>query len=192
MDAAGIADPGGVAGWATAQDRMRAAINAILYLLRAGRPRAYSVAIQDRDGTGLVLGKIRQRFPCLELIWADGCYNAWQVDAALAKVQRAHMETAKRSDDTKGFVVMPRRWAVERMFFWFGRNRRLAKDFENAREPWSLSEPSLSSSCLQAAFASVGRKLNKPPAGDARSRTSANRIVKGPSPECPTMTRLRS
>jgi putative transposase len=41
------------------------------------------------------------------------------------------METAKRSDDTKGFVVMPRRWVVERLFFWFGRNRRLAKDFEN-------------------------------------------------------------
>jgi hypothetical protein len=57
----------------------------------------------------LVLGKIRQRFPWLELIWADGGYNAWQVNAALAKVQRPHIETAQRSDDTKGFDVMPRR-----------------------------------------------------------------------------------
>jgi hypothetical protein len=44
--------------------------------------------IQDRDGAGLVLDKIRRRFPWLELIWADGGYNAWQVDAAVAKVPR--------------------------------------------------------------------------------------------------------
>jgi hypothetical protein len=39
----------------------------------------HSAAIQDRDGAGLVLDKIRRRFPWLELIWADGGYNAWQV-----------------------------------------------------------------------------------------------------------------
>jgi transposase len=33
--------------------------------------------------------------------------------------------------DMKGFVVLPRRWVVERLFSWFGRNRRLAKDYEN-------------------------------------------------------------
>ena len=41
------------------------------------------------------------------------------------------MEIVKRSDDMKGFVVLPRRWVVERTFSWFGRNRRRAKDFEN-------------------------------------------------------------
>ena len=42
---------------------------------------------------------------------------------------------AKRRDDNmKGFVVLPRRWVVERTFSWFGRNRRLAKDFENLAE----------------------------------------------------------
>jgi len=44
------------------------------------------------------------------------------------------MEIVKRSDDIKGFVVLPRRWVVERTFSWFGRNRRLAKDFENLTE----------------------------------------------------------
>ena len=44
------------------------------------------------------------------------------------------MEIVKRSDDVKGFVVLPRRWVVERTFSWFGRNRRLAKDFENLAE----------------------------------------------------------
>jgi transposase len=79
-----------------------------------------------------VLDKIRRRFPWLELIWADGGYNAWQ--AAAAKVPLLRMEIVKRSDDMKGFVVLPRRWVVERTFSWFGRNRRLAKDFENLAE----------------------------------------------------------
>ena len=74
----------------------------------------HSAAIQDRDGAGLVLDKIRRRFPWLELIWADGGYNAWQVDAAVAKVPPLRMEIVKRSDDMKGFVVLPRRWFVER------------------------------------------------------------------------------
>src|SRR5215469_9351543 len=88
-------------------------------------------AIQDRDGAGLVLDRIRRRFPWLELIWADGGYNAWQVDAASAKVPRLRLQIVKRSDDVNGFVVLPRRWVVERTFSWFGRKRRLAKDFEN-------------------------------------------------------------
>ncbi len=94
----------------------------------------HSAAIQDRDGAVLVLDKIRRRFPWLELIWADGGYNAWQVDAAVAKVPPLRMEIVKRSDDMKGFVVLPRRWVVERTFSWFGRNRRLARDFENLAE----------------------------------------------------------
>ena len=82
----------------------------------------------------MVLDKIRRRFPWLELIWADGGYNAWQVDAAVAKVTPLRLAIVKRSDDAKGFVVLPRRWVVERTFSWFGSNRRLAKDFENLAE----------------------------------------------------------
>jgi transposase len=52
-------------------------------------------------------------------------------DAAVAKVPRLRLAIVKRSDDMKGFVVPPRRWVVERTFSWFGRNRRLARDFEN-------------------------------------------------------------
>jgi transposase len=44
------------------------------------------------------------------------------------------MEIVKRSDEMKGFVVLPRRWVVERNLSWFGRNRLLAKDFENLAE----------------------------------------------------------
>jgi transposase len=94
----------------------------------------HSAAIQDRDRAGLVLDKTRRRFPWLDLIWADGGYNAWQVDAAVGKVPPLRLEIVKRRDDRKGFVVLPRRWVVERTFSWFGRNRRLAKDFESLAE----------------------------------------------------------
>ena len=69
----------------------------------------HSAAVQDRDGAGLVLDKIRRRFPWLELIWADGGYNARQVAAAVANVPVLRMEIVKRSDDMNGFVVLPRR-----------------------------------------------------------------------------------
>ena len=91
----------------------------------------HSAGIQDRDGAALVLDKIRNRFPWLELVWADAGYNAHQVKDAVAAVPTLRMEIVKRTDDMNGFVVLPRRWVVERTFSWFGRNRRLAKDWEN-------------------------------------------------------------
>jgi transposase len=94
----------------------------------------HSAGIQDRDGAALVLNKIRESFPGLELVWADGGYNAHQVRAVAAANQGLRIEIVKRSDDVKGFVVLPRRWVVERTFSWFGRNRRLAKDYENLAE----------------------------------------------------------
>ena len=91
----------------------------------------HSAGIQDRDGAGLVLDKVGARFPWLELVWADSGYHARQVAAAVAKVPVLRLEIVKRTDDMSGFVVLRRRWVIERTFSWFGRNRRLAKDFEN-------------------------------------------------------------
>lgn len=91
----------------------------------------HSAGIQDRDGAAVVFNKIRQRFNWLELVWADGGYNAHQVADAAAKVPGLRVQIVKRSDDMKGFVVLPRRWVVERTFSWLGRNRRLNKDYEN-------------------------------------------------------------
>ena len=91
----------------------------------------HSAGVQDRDGAALVLDKIHNSFPWLDLVWADSGYNAHQVNAAVAMVPSLRIEIVKRTDDAKGFVVLPRRWVVERTFSWFGRNRRLAKDWEN-------------------------------------------------------------
>lgn len=69
----------------------------------------HSAGVQDRDGAAFVLDKIRNSFPWLELLWADSGYNAHQVDAAVAKVPSLRIEIVKRSDDMKGFVLLPRR-----------------------------------------------------------------------------------
>ena len=91
----------------------------------------HSAGMQDRDGAALVLHRIRQRFPWLELVWADAGYDARQTHAAAAANYPLRLEIVRRRPDAEGFEVLPRRWVVERTFSWFGRNRRLAKDYEN-------------------------------------------------------------
>lgn len=68
----------------------------------------------------------------LRLIWADGGYAGKLIDWAnsLRQRNRVRVEIVKRSDDVKGFKVLPRRWVVERTFGWLGRQRRLSKDYE--------------------------------------------------------------
>ena len=106
----------------------------------------HSAAIQDRDGAGFVLDKIRRRFAWLELIWADGGYNAWQVDAAVAKVPRLRLEIVKRSDSIKGFVVLPRRWVVERTSRGSGATGGLSRISRTSPKPSPPLSPLLRSS----------------------------------------------
>jgi transposase len=77
-----------------------------------------------------VLASIRYLFPWLRHVFADGAYDGEKLKTALAGLGQWTLEIVKRSDQPKGFEVLPRRWVVERTFGWFGRNRRLAKDFE--------------------------------------------------------------
>jgi len=88
--------------------------------------------IQDRDGGGLVLNTLFGRFPFLTKLFADGGYQGPVFARAAAKAMPGlSVEIVKRSDTARGFEVLPKRWVVERSFGWFGRCRRLAKDFEN-------------------------------------------------------------
>lgn len=88
--------------------------------------------IQDRDGAKLVLDSVRQTFSRLRLIWADGGYAGRLIDWVrdLRTQRKVRLEIVKRTDNVKGFVVLPRRWVVERTFGWLGRYRRLSKDYE--------------------------------------------------------------
>jgi transposase len=88
--------------------------------------------IQDRDGGILLLSTLSNRFPCLEKLFADGAYAGPRFHEALAKLlPHLTTEIVKRCDQAKGFVVLPKRWIVERTIAWLNRCRRLAKDFEN-------------------------------------------------------------
>ncbi len=90
--------------------------------------------IQDRDGAPLVLASARYLYPWLRHVFADGAYIGAKLDTALDKIGRWTIEVIKRSDAASGFLVLPRRWVVERTFAWLNRNRRLAKDFEATLE----------------------------------------------------------
>lgn len=94
----------------------------------------HAADIQDRDGAVDVLKAIRYRFPRLRHVFADGGYAGDKLKAALTGHGCWTLEIIKRSDTAKGFVLLPRRWVVERTFAWPGRCRRLAKDWEGSIE----------------------------------------------------------
>lgn len=89
----------------------------------------HSASIQDRDGAKLVLEKAKGRFPRLQLIWADGGYAGKLVEWVQSMCGWL-LEIVRRPDAAKGFVLVAKRWIVERTFGWLGRYRRLSKDYE--------------------------------------------------------------
>lgn len=85
--------------------------------------------IQDRDGAKLVLQKAKKNFSRLKRVWADGGYTGKLVLWTKEQCNWV-LDIVKRSDDCKGFEVLPRRWVVERTFAWIGKYRRLSKEYE--------------------------------------------------------------
>jgi len=78
-----------------------------------------------------VLVALLNRFPLLRKLFADGGYQGPKFRKVAKKARRdLSIEIVKRSDQAKGFEVLPQRWIVERTLAWLGRCRRLAKDFE--------------------------------------------------------------
>jgi transposase len=85
--------------------------------------------VTDRQAAVSLLAAVRARFFRLTLVWADGGYTGRLIEYA-HKAWRIALTVIKRGDDTCGFVVLPKRWLVERTLAWLMRSRRLARDYE--------------------------------------------------------------
>ena len=88
--------------------------------------------VQDRDGAMSLLDVLRHQFSRLRVIWADQAYRgdlvAWV--RTLRPWRKVHLEIVKRPEGSTGFLLLPKRWIVERTFAWLARYRRLSKDYE--------------------------------------------------------------
>lgn len=93
----------------------------------------HTADVQDRDGAKLVFERAKDKYPYLQLIWADGGYRGKLIEWTKDNCDWT-LEIVKRNDDVSGFEVLPRRWVVERTFGWLNRYRRLDKDHEGKPE----------------------------------------------------------
>jgi len=95
-----------------------------------------AASTQDRDGARQLLQVLAAGWTRLRLIWADGAYAGELVEwvRELRERRRIKLEIVRRSEAAKGFVVLPKRWIVERTFGWLNKCRRLSKDYEYLTE----------------------------------------------------------
>lgn len=88
-----------------------------------------AASVQDRDGAKPLLELLAATCRRVRHVWADGGYAGKLVGWTRERC-RVVLEIVKRSDDTKGFVVLPRRWVVERTLAWIAGHRRCVRDYE--------------------------------------------------------------
>lgn len=89
----------------------------------------HSAGISDKEGARQLVQWATYSLPRLFVIYADQAYQGLWLEW-LGKVYTWSMHIIRRAPGTKGFVVLPKRWIVERTFAWLGRYRRLNKDYE--------------------------------------------------------------
>jgi putative transposase len=118
----------------------------------------HAASLHDRDGAQrLLTDELKKELPRIELLWADGAYTrgfrewaeeerGWRVEVPQhpdRQLWRYGLE--EKEEKPRGFLVLPRRWVVERTFAWLGQARRLAKDYERLPETgvamihWAMS-----------------------------------------------------
>jgi hypothetical protein len=94
----------------------------------------------EREGGKALLGRVLHGFTSLRRLWADGGYAGSDFAQSARELRpKLEVEIVKRSDDTAGFKVLPKRWVVERTFGWLMQHRRLARDYErteSSAEAW--------------------------------------------------------
>lgn len=91
----------------------------------------HTANIQDRDGAVEVIRSTCESWPTVSHLFADGGYAGNKLSCALLNMEPSPtLEIVRRPNNANGFIVIARRWVVERTFAWLGRCRRLAKDWE--------------------------------------------------------------
>lgn len=102
----------------------------------------HSAGVQDRDKAKDIIADTMESFPTVSRFFADGGYAGDKVACALLNMEPSPtIEIVRRPNKATGFVVIARRWVVERTFAWLDRCRRLAKDWEqtiSSSESWLL------------------------------------------------------
>lgn len=90
--------------------------------------------IQERAGARLRLSGLKRLYVWVQKLWADAAYSGKDFAKQIKKAINIVIEVVKRAETATGFVVLARRWVVERTLAWLNRNRRLSKDYENLTE----------------------------------------------------------
>jgi putative transposase len=100
--------------------------------------RVHAADIQDRDGAKFVLEPLKEKHWRLKKIWGDANYRGelleWVHNLRQGRGHRRIQLEIVAKVDRHQFVVLPKRWIVERTFAWLGRSRRLSKDYEGLCE----------------------------------------------------------
>jgi len=94
----------------------------------------HSADLQDYEGAHFVLHRIKNKYRRLKVVFADSAYGKCGLPAWAKETCRVILQTVLRPVNVKGFVVLPKRWIVERTFAWMNRHRRLSKDYERLPE----------------------------------------------------------
>jgi putative transposase len=120
-------------------------VNTEVFLLKV---KVNSASVFDRDGIKPLLEEAKELLPRMSHLWLDAGYNGQGKGADwVEKVLGSSAEIVKRPSRRvwvpegvepppypKGFIVLPRRWVVERSFSWTSQNRRMSKDYERLPE----------------------------------------------------------
>lgn len=108
------------------------------------RVKVHPADVPDGEGAREVLYRLGQRWPQLQLLWADSHYGGDELAAWVWDELGVTIEVVRRPAGQKGWFLVRRRWVVERSFAHLGRSRRLSKDYE-ARAKYSESQVYLAS-----------------------------------------------
>jgi putative transposase len=94
-----------------------------------------AASVDDAQGAKEALASVdADAFPRLRVVWADSKYHNHDLYAWVAEHGNYKLQIVSRPPGAKGFVLLPKRWVVERTFAWLGRARRLSKDYEKLIE----------------------------------------------------------